>query len=495
VAPRRTARKQFVSSIQSLPGVMRPRIAGGRSALAEDEGAGGRPKRTLQSQQRPPTDGPDRDAAPVGGGRGPGLSLVGQPDKRGMLRQAPSPEELLLEADAWFRNEPRETVRSTRLGVDDANRPALFAMLHPAARDVALVASETGRIILTASTAEVGPGYHTFLSQLVRRLGTDLEVTWALHDGAIETDELLFEPDDRASVERALLGWLMPALNAARTARAGGADTVHLGLPAGTRFTMPGALLTVLGPRDDAWLETAIRQPLMAVEVWPWWSDATDARYLLNRALCLMWTEVRWRAPGIVDEAMLIDEVRGYLRRAHGLDPSLPYPWREWAELLRLRGGDDPLAERITTSARRAEAGPLIGYRRSQVTAIHEGWSLSVPGSFAERRGTEEWWGGEAGRSVTLAAVATGTEGGRPMPPEMFLSQVAGQIGEDAIQHRLGPVVGKARLTTDTSSGIEVAVLDGYSAVVGSGAAVKIVFDNPADWEWALETWRSLQPA
>jgi hypothetical protein len=424
----------------------------------------------------------------------PALSLVGQPEKRGVLRQVPSPEETLVEADAWFRNEPRETVRGSRLGVDGANRPALFAMLHPAAGDMEIVASETGRVVLTASTAVVGPGYHTFLTQLVRRLGADLDVTWALYDGVVETDELLFESADRVSVEREMLGWLMPALHAARAARARGGDMVHLGLPAGTRFMLPGALATVLGPRDDAWLETAIRQPVSALDVWPWWSDATDARYLLNRALCLMWTDVRWRPPGIVDEAELMDEVRGYLRRAHGLDPSLPYPWREWAELLRFRGGDDPLAGRINAGAGQADNGPLIGYRRGQVTVLHEGWSVAVPGSFAERRSADEWWGGDAGRSVTLAATATGTPSG-PMPPEVFLDQVAGQLGEGSIPHRLGPVVGKARLTTDTSSGIEVAVLDGYSAVVGSGAAIKIVFDNPSDWEWALETWRSLQPA
>jgi hypothetical protein len=38
-------------------------------------------------------------------------------------------------------------------------------------------------------------------------------------------------------------------------------------------------------------------------------------------------------------------------------------------------------------------------------------------------------------------------------------------------------------------------VLDAFSAVPGSGAAIRIVFDDPADWEWALATWRALAPA
>ena len=37
-------------------------------------------------------------------------------------------------------------------------------------------------------------------------------------------------------------------------------------------------------------------------------------------------------------------------------------------------------------------------------------------------------------------------------------------------------------------------MLEGYSAVVGSGAAIRIVFDDASDWQWALDTWRSLAP-
>ena len=42
---------------------------------------------------------------------------------------------------------------------------------------------------------------------------------------------------------------------------------------------------------------------------------------------------------------------------------------------------------------------------------------------------------------------------------------------------------------------VAVGVLDGYSAVTGSGAAIRVVFDDPADWQWALDLWRSLAPA
>jgi hypothetical protein len=152
------------------------------------------------------------------------------------------------------------------------------------------------------------------------------------------------------------------------------------------------------------------------------------------------------------------------------------------------------MTRQVESRAARTGAGPLVGYRRRPVSIIHEGWELEVPGAFAERRTEDEWWGGEAGRSITLAATETGTDSG-PMAAADFLRQVAPHLGHDALTHEDGELIGRARLSTDASSGLEVGVLEGYSAVRGRGAAIRIVFDDSADWQWALEMWRSLAPA
>jgi hypothetical protein len=80
------------------------------------------------------------------------------------------------------------------------------------------------------------------------------------------------------------------------------------------------------------------------------------------------------------------------------------------------------------------------------------------------------------------------------MSAEVFIEQFAANLGPDALGHRDGEVLGRGRLTTDSTSGVEVGVLEGYSAVRGSGAAIRIEFDDPADWQWAVETWRALAP-
>jgi hypothetical protein len=80
------------------------------------------------------------------------------------------------------------------------------------------------------------------------------------------------------------------------------------------------------------------------------------------------------------------------------------------------------------------------------------------------------------------------------MSAQAFIEQFAVDLGSGAMNHRAGEILGRARLMTDASSGVEVGILEGYSAVTGSGAAIRIEFDDPNDWQWALDTWRSLHP-
>jgi hypothetical protein len=152
------------------------------------------------------------------------------------------------------------------------------------------------------------------------------------------------------------------------------------------------------------------------------------------------------------------------------------------------------MTRQVETRAAKVHKGPLVGYRREPIRILHEGWELDVPGGFSERRTEDEWFGAEAGRSITLAATQTGTVAG-PMGADEFLQQVAPDLGADALTHRSGELVGRARLSTDASSGVEVGVLEGFSAVRGLGAAIRIVFDDSADWQWALDMWRALAPA
>jgi len=496
------------------------------------------------------------------------IRAVGQAARRGATRRIPNAEALLEIVDEWLGETASDTMRGHALG-ERADDTSFVASLHPAARPIRFEATDAGRLTVEAMTVPVGPGYHTFVASLLRRMGDELDIEWSPPEGAEEAPEAddadeapaaqrvgravlsratalsratvsrvpgggggpeeELEPSSdptgaffsaaRADAERGHLAWLRSSLLAVRDARRQGATGVHLATPAGVRYQFDGAVATVLGPRDDAWLERALADPRVAAEIWPWTADAMDARYHLNRALTQLWTEVRWRPPAGDGEIAVLDDVLATLRYAYPLEPSLVWPWREWREAFVLRGLTDPatfqMLQRATQQAGLrppepppgtaliGEAAPpppppldpdLIGYRRRPVTIIHEGWAVDLPGSFSEERTVEEWSGSDPGRSVTLAATETAV-GGAPMSADTFLREFASGLGRDAIEHESGPVRGRARLSSDSSTGVDVATVEGYSAVRGSGAVIRIVIEDPEDWKWALDTWRGLRPA
>jgi hypothetical protein len=423
--------------------------------------------------------------------------VAGQASRRGMIPRVPTGDTLVSTVEAWLTSEHPDLVRSTRRRTLQSGETELAVALHPAAPELVLTASDNGRVLVAADTEVVGPGYHRFVGRLLERIAVDLAITWDVPgtddaDPTSETAAVTFA--DRATTERAYLAWLGGVLRGVQARRASGVRGVQLGIAPGIQYSFDGAIATVLGPRDDAWLEMALADTRVATDTTPWWTDATGGQYMLDRALCLMWLEVRWRAPAMKAERLLLDEVHRLLAKAFPLEPRLAYPWRAWAELVEHLGLDDAMSRQVRDRAiREPDDTPPIGYRRNPVTISHEGWALEIPGSFAERRTPEEWWGGGVGRNITLAAVETGTEKGA-MDAESFIERFAADLGPTFIDHRAGPVIGRAALSTDASSGIEVCVLEGYSAVVGSGAAIRIVFDDPSGWQWALDTWRSLAP-
>jgi hypothetical protein len=411
------------------------------------------------------------------------IALRGQVLKRGLIPRLPAADRVLAEADAWLRREYRDEIVGLETGSD-----GLRVRTHPAAPPVHLSIEAEGVITVRGETVQAGPGYHRFLGRALERLATDVGIEWALGEAGPAFA-------DRSAVERGYLAWLGPELARALTSVRRGARGVHVGMPAGTTVTCDSAIATVLGPRDEAWLEAAIADPRVAIEITPWWWDATDGRYLVNRALTRMWLDVRWRRPAVTGEAALLDEIHGLLSRAYPVEPELTYPWAEWAEVISYRGIEDGMARQVIARSARptsTDRAP-IGYRRDPVIIRHEGWVLTVPGDFAERRTADEWWGGGPGRNITLAATSTADASGR-MTAQAFLAQVASDLGPDALHHEAGDVRGRARITTDASSGLEIGVLEGFAAVTGSGAVIRIEFDDGEDYAWALDMWRSLRP-
>ena len=274
-------------------------------------------------------------------------NIGGQAQKRGLIPRTPAGDRVLADAAVWLTGEYPDAVRWTRQRTLDSGAHELAVDLHPAVAPLIITADDDGRIAVHADTAVAGPGYHRFVGRVLERLGLELSIGWS------RDDPLDITFGERPIVEQSDLTWLGPRLVRAQKAAAAGRPAPQLGLPNGTRYTFEGAIATALGPRDAEWLEKAIADPRVAVDITPWWADATDARFLLNRALCLMWLQVRWRTPAVEGEADLLDEVHRLLSRAFPMDPSLTFPWHAWAELCAYRGINDQMAKQAASRALR----------------------------------------------------------------------------------------------------------------------------------------------
>ena len=257
------------------------------------------------------------------------FTAAGRASKRGLIPRQPPADRVIAGIETWLRLEFPDIVRSTRTRTSVTGSRELLVGLHPAASELSIAASDEGDVALSAELAPVGPGYQTFVGRLVERNGIEHEIAWEGPTGDSVTGlAAIAAIGDRPAAEQAYLTWLGAGLIAARETRRRTIGSVHVGLPGDVRFMFEGAIATTLGPRDDAWLDAALADSRLALDVTPWWADATDARFLLNRALCLMWTDVRWRQAVDDREKLVQEEVIRLLSRAFPLDPSLPYPWR-----------------------------------------------------------------------------------------------------------------------------------------------------------------------
>ncbi|HVQ22693.1 MAG TPA: hypothetical protein VMT36_05425, partial [Candidatus Saccharimonadia bacterium] len=176
---------------------------------------------------------------------------MGEAAKRGLVPRLPSGQRLMADAGTWLTSDANDLVRSVHLAPDGRGDASLFVDVHPAAFPMRLHATGEGAVDAMAVTSAVGPGYHTYLGRLVRRLGGATDVAWANPDGGAGTTETtrFVVGSDRTTIEREMLLWLQATLKGIREARVRGEAGIQLSLPMRTRISFDGALATPLGPR------------------------------------------------------------------------------------------------------------------------------------------------------------------------------------------------------------------------------------------------------
>lgn len=408
------------------------------------------------------------------------------------------PTDALKQVGDWAQEQCAGTIRAARLGQREDGEPYLALSLHPAAEPVQMRYTPSAHLEVSAKTSTAGPGYHRYVCAAMHFLTEEFRVVWQRPDftGEFGDETGYFRTSDWEDLQQQMVDWLKAV---ARLLTTETEEQFRLNMPVNVGFEFEGPILTPLGPRSRAWAERIVVDPRKGIDVFPWWNALQDASYHLNLARCLMWTELRWRRPFDDEERKLMAEVNRRLHKAFDDDPSLDYPWREWQELLRYLDTDSPHLPTIVHNAEMAPDVPKAGYRRGKVVChLPGGWSIKVPGSFAENWDDEQaaWMAHDDERHIYITTYTLSERNGHPRPAAELL-ETAQDLNEDPgigeeLNWQNGPLLGKATLRWQEDDEEPHWLLSATSVVPGRLAVCTISFEKESDRDWAVDAWHSL---
>lgn len=433
---------------------------------------------------------------------GVGFYLTGRPGTALNNQSARFPEGFLERVESWFNSNAGEPLEHVRVDSDQEGVRGVFALLHPAAEDLEILLRKPGEIIASAKTSTVGPGYHVYVCDLLKKFGQELDITWDPPDEKEGSgDESgYFHSGNRRSVDEEMLSWLKNLAKSLLEMTLNGSTGITVSLPMNQITLAPGVILTPLGPRDKAWIEAAHKDPTRGIDIFPWWKDGIGPHFYLGRAMIRMWFSVRWLAPPDADEINLLKDVHHDLMMAHQAEPGGVYPWREWHEIIQLlyasgdgSSVDTKLASQVKEKAGGVKSSPLIGYRRHPMCVpLANGWTIEVPGEMAWGWNYDEnsWIAESPKATIRVTCMSQDPDKGPLDTAEEVVKGSFKPKGE-VLSHQEGQVLARACIYQGADSGDWI--LHGCSATPGNVLLLTIAFPNSADTEWATSVWKTIR--
>lgn len=373
----------------------------------------------------------------------------------------------------------------------DREGPVLGLGLHPAEERVRC-AVDGDRLTVSARTNSAGPGYHAFLVDLLDRVADLCGFEW---DPPEDLSGFVAMRDFQA-LQAEACEWLGGVVAGVTARLREGMTSLGVSLPEGTLVVGEERVASPLGLWSREWFEEAFALDAegeafaaRARAFFPWFDAPLDASVWARAGLAIAWIELPWRAPRDPAEERRYRQALTCFARARALDPAataaaLPDGLEaEVRRLLEARG--KPLE---------APAADGIGLRRRTLRwPLAGGWTLDLPGYFTstvERDGQTEviWF---PGRTVRVSTITARDRHGNPPPADELLRTGAGSAAEPGLTFTRGHLSGQATLVAEEEDGAPFFTLQGGVAAPGELCVVTISFSNPADEEWALETWAS----
>jgi hypothetical protein len=406
------------------------------------------------------------------------------------LAATKSPNQLLKEIEQWALGYCQDLRATTYIGQRDAN-PTLFCRLHPAAEDLEISFIEDGQLTVSANTSSAGPGYHTFVCDMLHKLGDRFRLQWEEPNEEYQDETGYFHSGDSQHLFAQMSTWIKTIASCFFDGTLKDQHAIRLAMPLDVGFTWEAAAITPLGPRDDDWLQKTAEDGYKGQDFFAWWNPGLNAEYFLRRALVKIWADVRWRFPVNNHERQTLSYVADSLKTAYELDATLTYPWAEWSEILRYLDRIDD--EHQFVHDRAGTTQPTMGYRRHDVTVQLPGnWWVSVPGSFGDFQPDENhnYFALDPPREVWVTSYTF--KGDLPALLQSQRDEIRKK--ESVLVHEAQNYIAWAEIKSQADKGKEWFTLTSSNVGLGNRAVCTVVFMNPEDRDWAIRVWKSLQP-
>src|SRR2546422_336483 len=136
---------------------------------------------------------------------GVGLLISG----RFAAKNQETPERWLTCVENWLERGENEPLIVAEQAANHQEQPTLFWKIHPCAEEVELTVVQPGQLYLAAKTATVGPGYHVFLCELVKKLAREFRINWDPPSSTfVGDDSSFFYTGDLDVLEQQMNRWL-----------------------------------------------------------------------------------------------------------------------------------------------------------------------------------------------------------------------------------------------------------------------------------------------
>ncbi|HUJ60828.1 MAG TPA: hypothetical protein VLX92_20135 [Kofleriaceae bacterium] len=383
--------------------------------------------------------------------------------RKRLLRRAPPAREVGDRLGWLVRRMARDLRVRAGWTKQDEPRYLVELELHPVAPHAKLTVEPDGRLRLRAQTSVIGPGYHAELVERLDPILAELDYEW-------EPGDDFASHRDPERLQRQAAEWLAGELRA-------GARRIDVERP----FVIDAPVLTMLGPRDAAWRDAVLADPLRAADAFPHWQPSAPGHAERARALIAMWHDVPWREPLDGKERRVMKRVDADLHAARTLDAKLDLPWPEWAELLGYLGKEDE-----EVSARAGERAGAIGYRRFPLELeLSGGWSVALGGNFVGRweDDGERYWATDGERVIEFSSLTANDD----QSSEALLA-IAPEQHPVIARRSEGELRGRAEAYDDG----DVHIVVGITASAPN-IALATFKGGVEDEAWALATWRTLR--